>query len=241
MSDVRKYSASQLQTSKNCLRLWFINYVMGLRSPSTPSQKLGTDVHAILEKYLKGEIADIRADTKEGEIAQAGLPHLPPPNSGRVEHPFRTQINDSIVWHGYIDYSYAKDFVLVLDHKTTSDFRYVKTSEELKENIQAIVYAWSFFNPIKVWDTINFRWIYYRTRGPAKAKPVDLTMTFDEVLERAVPLIQYTIDLDKIFVESQKRKLTVLDLPPNVDHCNAYGGCYFKAHCSDLHKSSLFD
>jgi hypothetical protein len=122
--------------------------------------------------------------------------------------------------------------VVLGDHKTTTDFRWAKTEDELREDIQAMVYALATMEQYAV-DEIECRWVYYRTRGARKSERRTIVVTRDHalrvVLEKAVPVVHQILGV------RERQKLTVLqprDLTPNVHHCSDYGGCSFREPCN---------
>jgi len=50
----RPQSYSSLSTYKKCPKLWHWCYVLGNRTPDSPSAKRGTELHAMLEEFFKG-------------------------------------------------------------------------------------------------------------------------------------------------------------------------------------------
>jgi hypothetical protein len=70
-------SASQISVFRECKRKWGFGYILGIRTPSTPSQALGTEVDDNqLQPYLReGRALDLSRES--GHIAATGLPFLP--------------------------------------------------------------------------------------------------------------------------------------------------------------------
>jgi hypothetical protein len=233
-------SPSQIETSRGCLRLYAWEQVCGFRSPPTPATDRGTKVHGILESYLRGE-GPIDATTEHGEIAQSGVRFLPEPGQGEVESEFHipftlSGISEPLEFFGKIDYL---DPGIVIDHKTTSDFKYIKSEEVLRNDPQVILYSKAgclkYDRP-----SIPVRYVYYRTakgkkqarRSPAEKdlviSPEDLEKKVEALVEESRPLV--TLRLAKV---------DPLSLPPTLERCGKYGGCHCRAKCTDLNSLDL--
>lgn len=185
---------------------------------------------------MRGDVPHIQADDRAGEIAIAGLPHLPPPRSGHVERKIEYALNGDAKLIGYIDWL-SEDPLIVMDHKTTSDKRYIKTPADLKSNIQAILYATVALRNTESVGRVNCRWLYFTTRGKSKASPVDFGFDQGELFEL---FCEHVLDNVEQIEKEKKKKLKLLQTEPNVDHCHAYGGCAFRSECTDLKRKSVF-
>lgn len=192
----------------------------------------GTAIHAILEDYLNGK-GPIDATTEYGAIAQAGVQYLPEPGEGKAEVEFTlTPISPHpFVFFGKIDYLSPSK---VIDHKTTSDFRYVKTVEVLRVDPQAVLYAAKGYQEFPSF-TGDVRYIYYLTakRKTAQARPVDFNLERSEVTDR---FAEVSAEAEKLY-QIRTTKPDPLSLPPNLAHCNDYGGCPHRALCTDLNST----
>lgn len=225
-----RISPSQIAAHRSCARRYAWEYGHGLRSPSTPSQEKGTAIHALLEDYLNGK-GPIDATTELGAIAQAGLPYLPAPLSGKAEQEFTIAPASKLPFSffGKIDYVTP---TLVLDHKTTSDFKYVKTEAVLREDPQVILYASAGFKEHPEYQG-DVRYVYYLTakRKVAQARKLDLNVSREHVSEKFEAISR---DAETLY-QIRLNKTEPLTLPPSLDHCNQYGGCPHKNRCTDLH------
>jgi hypothetical protein len=115
----------------------------------------------------------------------------------------------------------------VADHKTTRDFKWAKTPEDLRDNFQAALYAADAMVRTRS-NECDLEWIYYRTSGANRAARVHLRVTRDEIkpaLARGIALAD-----EMHTIESSGCK--ALDLPPNVDACEAFGGCEYQSNCN---------
>ena len=222
------YSPSQIQTYDLCPRKWGWTYIEGFRSPSTASQQLGTNVHKVLERWL-GEGVAPDTHTREGKIATAGLGLLPLPSPDvKVEGYFAFEL-EGLNFRGYKDLRYVDEdgAVVVLDHKTTSDFKWALTEDDLPVNPQALIYAKDEIDRNDL-DSVRLRWIYYlTTRNRERAREVQVEMTREEVNHAMRPIVDTAHEMEHL-------RLTVLgakDLPISPDACAAYGGCEHADRC----------
>lgn len=219
-----KVSASQIELSHKCLRKWAFAYISGLREPGTEQTELGTRVHSVLESYLtKGTKID--GTTKEGAIAQPGIMFLPQPGTGHTEEAFDLP-QVGFVFHGYIDWRSGST---VLDHKTTSDFRWAKTPEVLVEDPQGLMYSGWALNQTGD-PQAHLRWVYYRTKGKPAAKAVDITLSRGHIQDGLGKLGEEA----SFLVALRQANIDPLDLPPSPGSCFAYNRL-----CAYAHKCNL--
>jgi hypothetical protein len=209
-----------------------------IKTDPHPSAELGTVVHDRLAKWLStGEALDLDEEyqTKDGRshypgrIAAAGLKHLPIPEpSLDVERQIdlKTDFADFI---GFVDLAFVEDGLghVVLDHKTTSDFKWAKTEDDLRSDVQAAIYA-----AHRMWlhnlDEVTLRWVYYRTRGKPKAQKVELTVLREDVESAFVPIREAAREM----CAAKEDGLKALDLEPSPAACDMYGGCAYQSHCN---------
>lgn len=136
---------------------------------------------------------------------------------------------DATVLH-HID-EHGDAWLLVYDGKTTSDLKYAKSEEELRNDPQALIYCWAArqltigalgYAPTK----IRFSHVYFRTRGaPASMKAyVDFTV---EELQAGLA------ELAKACHEMARWDGKPFDqVPANINACGAYGGCHLRPECA---------
>jgi hypothetical protein len=258
-------SASQIGTYRLCPRKWGFEKLDGIKPPPGPYAERGTAVHGVLERWLDhGEPID--ATTEYGKIAAAGLKFLPPPGTGLVEHMFRL-VSKTAVYVGLWDLwepaevsehqelAFPETVVTsrVHDHKTTSDFKWIKLIEELRKDPQANLYAISAakmgagVNRSAEEIHIELNWIYYRANekrpGARKVqlhvlpegmelppRPADVlpehygSMDYPELADRFGEL-EHTAS---VLLDHRRQGRSGTDLEYNVDACNAFGGCPYR-------------
>jgi hypothetical protein len=219
-------SPSQIEAGRQCLRRWYKKHVEKFKEPDSASTALGTRVHKILEDYLR-DAKPIDGTTPEGAIAQAGEVYLPKPGTGVIEGKFKLPVTSDFLWYGLIDWR-AKDSSLIIDHKTTSDFKWVKPAAILLKDPQVLIYgAKGLIESDR--NEQDLRWIYYRTKGAPKAVAVDIKLTRAQVEEGCDALQEEAECLIKL------RRSKFLDLPPSPEACFDYGKpCPHRSECTDL-------
>jgi hypothetical protein len=215
-------SPSQIQLWRSCQKAWGFRYLRGIYSPPTDSTRLGSRVHVILEAWLrdgtKPDPNEVLQTSKglrfPGQIAMAGVPFLPVPGTGEVEREWWLD-DEGIIYHGIIDWSAP---ARVLDHKTTTDFKWMK---DLETDVQAHMYA--LVAVVDGAPVVNLEWIYYRTHRPEARRsavrwtPEKILGFYSEIIRPAAEQISAATDFD------------ALELNPQ--HCSAFGGCPHSAVC----------
>lgn len=219
------YSASQVATFLQCQRKWAWSKIDKIEVPPHPSAQLGTRVHAVAEQYFRtGQIN--YTDHEAACIFEAGLENNPAlADVAAVEKHFTLDLP----FGSFVGY---KDLVLnspeVVDHKTTSSFRYLKTEEELRQDPQANIYALEECLSRGV-DGVWLRWIYYRTKGARKSDQTRFFMLREDAERYTSEVIEPTVSAMN---EAHASCSTAVELPPSPEHCEAYGGCAFRHKCN---------
>lgn len=230
------FSVSQLETFDLCNRKWAFEKIDKIEGKQNAAAELGQRVHDVLERYLKKGIA-IDRNTKEGKIAFPGLKHLPLPRTPgmKVEEWF-------VVKFGIAAYRGLKDVEIIvaskepiiIDHKSTRNFRWKKTKQQLLTNLQAGIYAADAMAKTG-WKTVILKWVYYKTEGKPLAEPVPVRINQKQVEE----IISNADDIAHQMVEVLLTKKRALDVYPNFNSCEAFGGCSYKEHCKRTPSSVL--
>jgi hypothetical protein len=239
-------SASQVSLydvhSGGCARKWVFRYLLGLKTPQHPAAALGEDVDTgQLQPYLRdGRPFDFTRPS--GEIAASGLAFLPKPKTNSLEvqkHfviPSPTLIEGEpvgIQFQGYIDLWLPRGMTgdaetpLVIDFKTTSDLKWAKSEEDLKTDTQAQLYAFAAAYLTRK-RTVDLTWIYLQTRGARKAKRVHLQVTADQAAEQFARINDVALEMKT----ARDANPSPLELPPNPDACESYGGCPYRDRCN---------
>ena len=221
-------SPSQANTAKQCLRLWGFRYLDKVRSPPTPGQAKGTARHAIGENWLRDGIIPPPGDI--GVRFLAGIHHLPKPSRDlMVEHAFLFEDGD-VHWRGFIDcVDPTGDVLTVIDHKSTKNFYWAKSPEDLMSDTQSTIYAKAIMAMFGV-DTIEARWVYYLMEGQPSSKKVSITLDKDHVEKEYRGLKILGNELLRL----KKTTESGLDIPTKYPKaaCKAFGGCDFGEICA---------
>lgn len=206
-------SASQVRTAEDCLRKWGFDKLD--RVPRIPhaSAALGSAVHAQLEAYLRDGVP-LDLLTLPGRIAMAGV-HLLPKPPFLVEHPLDFSL-DGVPFVGFVD---VLSPGVVHDHKTTGDLRWCLTTDELQGDTQGTLYAHATRSD-------ELHWIYYRTREPHRALDVRAKVDKMRSDDRLAATARTARTLRTIAEDPPP--LGAIELPPNPDACDRYGGCPHK-------------
>lgn len=220
------FSASQISVYLDCPRKWAWTAIDGLEAPRTKASDLGTQVHEVLEKYLRGEIRfeELDLDSRVDELASRIILHLPEPHpSMMVEHEFKAKIGA----HKYVGKIDLVHEGTIFDHKTTSSIaRWAKTPELLVQDPQAILYARYLFVGTSN-HAVGLQWTYAETRG-AGHKAVRTSWSRDETEVRFMAL-ESVADEMAAWRASGAR---ALQLPAEARACDKYGGCPFVGMCN---------
>src|SRR5262245_54479462 len=163
-------SPSAVDAYGKCKRTWYNAYILGDRAPTPPFMAKGTAIHQAIEHYLKtGEVL-VEVEVKDApgtkwptmEFVQAAIEkYLPKPMTDPYWDQWKSDpgvglmleqpgelgtFDEGPEFKQYIDLIEAyPDRATITDHKTTSDWRYMKTPDELSHNVQLISNArWLF-------------------------------------------------------------------------------------------------
>lgn len=230
MTDIR-VSPSQISTFRECPSKWAFRHLDKIPAPQTSSAARGEECHGHWERYLR-DSTPIPGDTETGRIAQELVQWLPPPRTPGilVEEPLHI---DAPGWSciGRVDWVVpAEGYVVVGDHKTTSNLRYAKSATDLATDPQGVLYA--------AWAMVRFRvrevrlaWNYVQTRGRRDTLPIRATMTHETVDTALVGIVE-TINAMRATTSSETAETR--------DACSLYGGCPYRDRCSGAATPSLF-
>lgn len=223
-------TASKIETFELCPRKWAWASIEGLKRKDTESSALGDAIHGQLEAWLReGRALDLT--TPAGQIALSGVHLLPKP---------RTPGLDVEAWYGLQvgghRFRGKKDWQRlglpvpeVGDHKSTKKTLYVKSADDLRTDVQAALYAADAMHRTGA-HACDLVWVYYLTKGPRRAKRVHLRVTRDDVR----PVLARAVAVADAMAAAEAKNLRALDLPPNPNACDAFGGCDFKEQCGEF-------
>lgn len=250
--DVFAFSASQVSKWRGCPRAWGYSYIDNRKTPAGPGAALGSQVHKELENWLTEKVVP------DSQIARALTPLLPHPDHKDllVEQPIRVLFPVGAA-RGFIDllvlkpkpefwpvgWEWSPDIPVVVDHKTTKDIQsYALTEDGLKSDVQAILYGIAARVEISrkrgcaLSDVpeVDLSWGYTKTAGSRQVRAVRVRQSLALVEEHLPPILAVAAD-----IRAAKTHAITEDLPANLDHCGAYGGCSYKDDCS-AYKTRIF-
>lgn len=229
-------SPSQIENYRLCKRKWGYRLLDGLKEPTSPNQQFGIDGHKRIEQwYSLG--APIGLDPV-GELITIALRrgYLPPTGvelilEGEMGIPFGGS-GDRLM--GYVDMIILGDVPVVIDHKFRGDLRFIKEEDELRHDVQAIVYsAFVLFAYPEAPEVVN-RWVWY-SRKTKQVKTTEIRRSRLEVVEAMKPIWE---DVEEMF-QLRRLKIPAKELPCSHTACGAYGGCFFRDICQPEDKDAF--
>jgi hypothetical protein len=223
---LRSYSFSQVDNFLKCQRYWSIVKLEGVELPPAKFQARGTAIHNDAEHYALTQ--EIRSEYIQAAVVGGFLPAPNElPHAGyRVEYPFQVTIGDGIIFKGFVDaIDMRQSPVEIIDYKSTSDFRYCKTEEEIADNLQLLTYARIFEQ-----EEVKLSHVYFLTKGKPKVKKVSALAAPAKVNE-AWDRTLTTIHAMELVRGSWTSAENVAPTGADTGHCKAYGGCPFQRRC----------
>lgn len=222
-----RVSASQINTFRDCPRKWRYSRPDAFGSRANPAAALGSGVHGVLEGWLR-DGTPIDPTDRLGAIAMSGVQYLPPPKTCAVEADFAIDRPGDIRYTGRIDL-WNQRLGIVYDHKTTKDLVWAKSEDDLREDVQANLYALAAFDFLDAQRTpvgsVDLVWIYYTTATPYKSRKVHLTV-MRESAERVIALADETAREIGQYMDKEPDAV-----PRNPAACDSYGGCPYLVEC----------
>src|SRR6185312_14572909 len=222
------FSATQIENYSLCPRKWAWDKLDRIKGPPNVYAEFRLGLHGQIERYLRDGIP-FDLTTPEGEAAMAGIHFLPMPGtSGMViEGDFTLQgwghtffgFKDVQIWN-------PGEVPLVLDHKSTGNFKWAKTPAELAENTQAVLYAADAMVTTGS-SAVDLRWVYYKRTKPHQAIKVECQVTRESIAPALERIKGHADEMALIKLSGLRAK----QLPPNPRACRAFGGCPYVRQC----------
>jgi hypothetical protein len=241
---IKYMSPSHFAKYGMCPRRWYAHYILGIKEEMGPAAALGSEVHEVIEQYLRGEITEL-PDTEAGRVALAGSDYWPDVGrvkAGRVLIEKELLIDSKnipgLLYYGLADWI-DLDAPEVGDHKTSSDpDKWGLNAEQLHEDFQMADYVLGTLG-LGVQPKMNMagqpavyvKHVQYRTRKPYKAAPIRALVSVQQaknVLDEMDEQAQTMLEVGKI----PDFKAT----PYKTSGCSKYGkaGCYLREACASL-------
>ncbi len=238
------FSVSQAQTFRLCKRKWAYLKIDGIEDPGNEASHLGGVVHGELEEYL--EHGKPIGTGRPGKIAMSALPHLPPPRypGMRIEDWFHVKVGEAY-YRGLKDVEIIKGWKnpgipFVSDHKTTKNFMWSKTEEDLTGgetevgDVQAGLYAYDTMLRTGS-DLVDLQWTYMRTTGASHAEPRCAIINRKQV-DRIIHELELTT-VEMILTKREHPTASTVEQDPTA--CGAFGGCPYTELCNLTPKDRL--
>jgi len=227
------FSVSTIDTADLCLRKWAFGKIDRLYPPGSDAAQLGDRVHDVLEKYLKKGVP-IDTDTLEGQLAMSAVEAklLPEPKTPHmtVEEWFVYEYG-SAVYRGKKDYNIRRpgQLPIIGDHKTTGDFRWLKTRDQLLSHVQSGLYAAQEMKETGA-EAVELEWNYMRTKGAKRARGQRVQISYEQamaIMEKTEQTAQKMIAVIQA-KKADPKGFSAMSIPPNPSGCSAFGGCPFR-------------
>jgi hypothetical protein len=239
-----KVSASQIQSFLNCPMFWYLNKVKGLPTKVTPALFYGKKFHSCVErsyelidngvdlKKLKPQLLqENKFEPEHIDMVMVGWNKniLNNPKRKFIEKSIKIKIGDYAIMRGFIDF-YNVNESRVEDHKTIGDWKYALTQEDLKNNLQLMIYCYWVFKRLPKKDKLKVRHNQFFKLDPSQSQFIEDIVTRDYVETYWENNIENTT---KKMLELAKDSSLRLEVNKNKKHCGAYGGCcYLNGECN---------
>lgn len=218
-------SASQIKTFLRCPSRWYANKVLGLAQPESEAMRRGKRLHTELERWLlSGDVEYLSPTTRP--VVELGILHPPvEPESVERRMDVTARTTGTVPILGFIDLE-DPDTRTVTDHKTTSSWTYMRTSEELSWDPQAILYCHDALDRWGGLEPITFRHIYYRTKNSPAVRVVDVELSVGMIRDRFRRICSTLESMQETAVQD------FADVTANLEACSDYGGCPYRTECA---------
>lgn len=257
-------SASQIETYNKCKRLWLLKSILKAPEPQKGSQSLGEAFHLIMERVPQGLSYPARTDVAASEadwdkadaLAKLALPMLPVDPEKRILREQSIRLDtypNGPTMVGYIDLAIPigigwpallipPNEAIIGDYKTLSDFRYMKTPQELADSVQMMTYAkWAIEPPFDTApEHVRLVHLYARTRPPIIPSSIryeSAIVTPDEINTRWEKTLDIVREMQQVSACTNADDVEATGALNG--HCEAYGGCSFRDKCGIAPSSGI--
>lgn len=229
-------SASQIEKYLRCPRQWWLRYKLDEKEPETEAQRVGKAMHAELETWWQEGIKPTNP------LALAALKVLPPRDPSLLSWSVEWSLPPDWTLAGtpikgfidllLVDHSEGVPNATVLDYKTTAGWEWAKSADELRSNVQILLYAWAALrlHPAVEVVTVGHVAVHKKQRA-ARLTTVELSRP--HVFERIDRLCDVVQRMQRDWLRSEPPPA----LAP-VPACEAFGGCPHRGTCFP-HNSAL--
>lgn len=228
-------SPSQHEVFELCKRKWAFQRLDGAPHFESDKMRFGTEGHGVAEQWLRN--GTIPPKTEAGEVFKQGMALLPAPHPElMIEAELELELDGNIVMVGYIDvlvppHLRPEKRPKVVDHKFTSDLRYAKKPEELRDDAQAVVYSVAAMEKFNVRE-VDGAWHYYGFSGPNHKPNGTKVVPFHHTVDSASrPWNRILGQSHEIATLRRTPGIKAVDVEPTPTACAAFGGCEFADRC----------
>lgn len=248
-----RVSPSKIADFRDCPRKYWWRYVAKIPVSSHPSAEKGKKIHKLLEQWGLTGILDCNNDVWPianviGQKIEEVWEVKPPFFHEQIEQELLIKLQGYPNCVGRIDLFLPPVKIYkgvwgeaereihniplewwahVIDYKTTSSWKWIKSESDLLVDPQAIIYS---LDKIRQWPFIRFSHVYGRTSGTAESKVVSVSYT-PSILRPLVKKL-YREDIWAIYQISQLDRAE--NVSYNLEACGKYGGCPFQSRCASI-------
>jgi hypothetical protein len=201
---MKHISASQIKVYDSCNRKWYRERHEGAVFGTSDAIVLGKHLHAVMEGALLAGDATLLDDEPRLELCGwlRDIIAQGPISPDCVERKVYLE-EFAIPVLGYIDLVLPEgDTVIVVDHKTTSAFKYMMKQEALRTDPQAIIYCYAVSKDFPDAHTFVFRHHVILTKGDvAPERFVEVSYTREEVEGFAVYLAEKIAAMQETYAQ----------------------------------------
>lgn len=226
MTEQFKVSPTKIKEYVRCNRLWYFNYILGLKPEATAKMSRGTEVHEKLELYY------INGTVPESLKLQQVLELAPPRGEGVLSETWLpVELPGNIIVRQKADIIDLRNPLhpVVYDFKTMGNFIYALEEHQLAEDIQLISYAYAVISTYCPNATqVSVAHIQIPMDISAPPRKVETTLSVVDVLEK------WCFTEERIVAEMYKDSSKhVSEVKPNFGSaCDAFGGCPHRTKCA---------
>ena len=204
--------------------------MLRLSQASTYQQNAGTSIHKEVETFFTDGTRPTSAP------ALATLEHLPSPTAGffaELELAEPSLYVDGVRVKGFIDLvGLVGETVEIYDLKTVSSWRYCKTEDDLRTDVQQGVYAKWAEARFPEATSVKVALVYVR-RDNAKVRVVAAELTKDEIAATWAGVVETALLMKETAGKTLDQVEGANDVSPK-GACSAFGGCPFFGVCWSL-------
>lgn len=229
---MKHISASQIKTYRDCARKWYFERTSSVERTVTPAIDRGKRIHTILENaLLSGDLAWLADEpllAKLSWLPALVAEHGPIPRD-HIECEVRLE-EFALPILGYIDLVLVHmdgEHVEIVDHKTTSDWKYALTVEDLAVDPQALIYCYAMLKRYPNANFFTFTHHVINTRRAQTERLCSVNFARHEVEAFADILSTELANMQATFAIGLANAIH----GAYGDACHKYGGCPFREAC----------